>query len=153
MIIYKITGENVALAELHFSTKKVNKHAFVKMRNYSFGNAEFCVWCSTLSSPSPLSLICNGPRDQKKRQALRTRMDVQKLHPYNEIINAQVSVICIRADRVYILLVSPCLRMVLFGKPLSTRASSLLPAKFSNLGGFGLHSNYFICGKKEVEFF
>ena len=105
MIIYKITGENVALAELHFSTKKVNNHAFVKMRNYSFGNAEFCVWCSTLSSPSPLSLICNGPRDQKKRQALRTRMDVQKMYRYNEIINAQVSVICIRADRVYILLV------------------------------------------------
>lgn len=37
MIIYKITGENVALAELHFSTKEVNNHAFVKMRNYSFG--------------------------------------------------------------------------------------------------------------------
>ena len=83
----------------------MNNHAFVKMRNYSFGNAEFCVWCPTLSSPSPLGLICNGPRDQKKRQALRTRMDVQKMHPYNEIINAQVSVICIRADRVYILLV------------------------------------------------
>jgi len=103
MIIYKITGENVTLAKLHFSTKKVNNHAFVKMRNYS--NAEFCVWCPTLSSPSPLSLICNGPRDQKKRQALRTRMDVQKMHSYNEIINAQVSVICIRADRVCILLV------------------------------------------------
>ena len=32
-------------------------------------------------------------------------MDVQKMCPYNELINAQVSVICIRADRVYILLV------------------------------------------------
>ena len=148
MIIYKITGENVALAELHFSTKKVNNHAFVKMRNYS--NAEFCVWCPTLSSPSPLSLICNGPCDQKKRQTLRTRMDVQKMHPlqrHNQRTSLSNLYPC------WSCLYTPCLRMVLFGKPLSTRASSLLPAKFSNLGGFGLHSNYFICRKKEVEFF
>lgn len=150
MIIYKITGENVALAELHFSTKEVNNHAFVKMRNYSFGNAEFCVWCLTLSSPSLLSLIRNGPRDPKKRQGSEDENGCPKnapLQPDNQRTSLSNLYPC------WSCLYTPCLRMVLFGKPLSTRASSLLPAKFSNLGGFGLHSNYFICRKKEVEFF
>ena len=59
---------------------------------------------SNILFPKPNQLNFSWTRDEKKRQALRTRMDVQKLYPYNEIINA-VSVICIRADRVYILLV------------------------------------------------